>query len=147
FRIYLPASRQLVGKTEKAPLPIGNESVLVVDDDPLQRQVISELLGSLGYQVESADSGAAALEKLRASPVDLLILDMVMPGEMDGAETYRQALKIRRNQRAIIVSGFAKSDQIRDAQALGAGAFLRKPIKLEGLALAVREELDRYKGS
>ncbi|MGI5837717.1 MAG: PAS domain S-box protein, partial [Chloroflexota bacterium] len=54
FRIYLPASRQLVGKTEKAPLPIGNESVLVVDDDPLQRQVISELLGSLGYQVESA---------------------------------------------------------------------------------------------
>ena len=108
--------------------------------------MISELRVVWGIR-ESADSGAAALEKLRASPVDLLILDMVMPGEMDGAETYRQALKIRRNQRAIIVSGFAKSDQIRDAQALGAGAFLRKPIKLEGLALAVREELDRYKGS
>lgn len=143
FHIYLPVSRQPVEKKMKAPLPVGRETVLVIDDDPIQRQVISELLSNLGYSVESANSGAAALEQLRKRPVDLLILDMVIPGDMDGVETYRQALRLRPYQRAIIVSGFARFDRIQEAQTLGAGAFLKKPVKLESLALAVRKELDR----
>ncbi len=68
---------------------------------------------------------------------------MVMPPGIDGAETYRQLCEIRPGQRAIIVSGYAESGRVGQAQALGAGKYVRKPVTVETLARAVREELDR----
>ena len=62
---------------------------------------------------------------------------------MDGLDTYREILKIHPRQKAIIVSGFAETDRVRHAQALGAGAFVRKPYIMEKIGLAVRQELDR----
>ena len=64
------------------------------------------------------------------------------PG-MDGLDTYRNVLEIHPQQKAIIVSGFSESDRVHDAQALGAGAYVRKPYVIEKLGLAVRKELDR----
>ncbi len=143
FSIYLPACREpLVGK-ETEGLESGNERILVVDDDRLQREVLRESLEKLGYRVETATGGEQALAYLKEHPADLMILDMVMPGGMDGTETYRGALEVVPGQRAIIVSGFAASERVAQAQAMGAGAYLRKPVKLEILARAVREELDR----
>jgi two-component system, cell cycle sensor histidine kinase and response regulator CckA len=75
--------------------------------------------------------------------VDLLLLDMIMEPGMDGLDTYRAVLEIHPHQKAIIVSGFSETDRIRTAQALGAGAFLKKPYRLEALGMAVRSELDR----
>ncbi len=77
------------------------------------------------------------------SILDLLILDMTMPAGIDGTETYRRISEARPEQKAIIMSGFAESERVREAMALGAGAFLRKPVSMEKLARAVREELDR----
>ncbi|MGI5837444.1 MAG: hypothetical protein ACOX87_13280 [Chloroflexota bacterium] len=66
-----------------------------------------------------------------------------MPDGIDGTETYRQVLEIRPGQRAITVSGYAESDRVVDAQALGAGSYVRKPVTLEKLARAIRRELDQ----
>jgi two-component system cell cycle sensor histidine kinase/response regulator CckA len=62
---------------------------------------------------------------------------------MDGLETYRRVLDIHPGQKALIVSGFSETDRVREAQTLGAGAYVRKPYIMERIALAVRKERDR----
>jgi len=68
---------------------------------------------------------------------------MIMPGGIDGTETYRKALEINPNQKALIISGFAETDRVKEANLLGAGGFLRKPLSMKVLAIAIRAELDK----
>jgi DNA-binding NarL/FixJ family response regulator len=68
---------------------------------------------------------------------------MIMDPGMDGLDTYRSVLEIRPNQKAVIVSGFSETERVHAAQALGTGAYVKKPYVLEKLGLAVRMELDR----
>jgi DNA-binding NtrC family response regulator len=68
---------------------------------------------------------------------------MIMEPGMDGLDTYKNVLEIYPKQKAIIVSGFSESDRVNEAQALGAGAYVKKPYIIEKLGLAVRRELDR----
>jgi two-component system, cell cycle sensor histidine kinase and response regulator CckA len=143
FSIYLRACREAPAQGGRAESRSGTESLMVVDDDALQQTVLTTMLERLGYQVKVASSGEEALDVLREHPTDLLILDMVMPEGIDGAETCRRAMGIRPDQKAIILSGFAESDRVVEARSLGAVSFLRKPITLERLAAAVRHELDR----
>jgi CheY-like chemotaxis protein len=144
--VYFPVSRAGAQPRSSSDIVGGEETILVVDDDPFQREVARELLGSLGYEVALACSGEEALSYVDARRSDLLVLDMVMPPGMDGTETYRQVTERHPGQRAILLSGFAPSDRVREAQELGAGAFLHKPVTRESLAAAVRSELDRAEG-
>jgi len=143
FYLYFPVSREDSGESETKQLAGGTERVLVVDDDDIQREVSSRLLKKLGYEVSSIESGEKAVEYIRENPQDIIILDMVMPGGMDGTETYRQVLEVSPQQKAIILSGFSESDRVMEVQKLGAGAFVRKPITKTTIAAAVRIELDR----
>jgi len=143
FCVYLPVAREAAIRDTIAEVSGGTESILVVDDDPFQRAVAQELLESLGYRVTLATSGELALANAQTERFDLMVLDMVMPPGMDGAETYRRVLTERPGQRAILLSGFAESERVAVAQRLGAGAFVRKPVTRERLAAAVRSELDR----
>ncbi len=144
FTIYLPAADERLRTAAEKPEPAlagGTESVLIVDDDALQRKVIAQLLQRLGYQTETVASGEEAVKTVRVSAPDLLILDMVMEG-IDGAETYKRILQIHPKQKAIILSGYAISKRVRHALRMGAGRFVPKPISLPVLADAVRKELD-----
>ncbi len=76
----------------------------------------------------------------------MIVLDMIMDPGMDGLDTYRKILDVHPRQKAIIVSGFSETERVRQAQALGAGAYVRKPYVQEKLGLAVRKELDRQNG-
>ena len=67
---------------------------------------------------------------------------MVMDG-MDGTDTYKKILEFQSTQKAIILSGFALSERVKEALRLGAGSYISKPINLDSLATAVRNELDR----
>lgn len=67
----------------------------------------------------------------------------VMDPGMDGLDTYRKIVEIHPRQKAIIVSGYSETDRVKRAQALGAGAYVKKPFVLETLGLAVRSELER----
>lgn len=64
------------------------------------------------------------------------------PG-MDGLDTYRKIIEIHPKQKAIIVSGFSESDRVHEAQALGAGEYVKKPYILEKLGIAVKKELEK----
>ena len=145
FSLYLPAARGAVLAAESDLIGGQGESVFVVDDDATQREVIGRLLRQLNYRVGVAARADEALTALRAEKVDLLILDMVMPG-IDGAELYKRALVLRPGTPAILVSGFAESRRVRLARELGAVDFLQKPLTLGKLARAVREALDGQAG-
>ena len=143
--VYFPVTRaQLAGQAEKMATGQfrGNERILVVDDMKEQREIASQILTSLGYRVKTAESGKKAIEICRKEAFDLLVLDMIMDPGMDGLETFEAAVKLRPGQRAIITSGFSETDRVKRAIELGAGRYIRKPYTFEGLARAVREELD-----
>jgi len=117
------------------------QKVLVVDDVAEQRIIAVTILKRLGYDADAVASGEAALACLQTRKVDLLVLDMIMPPGMDGLETYRGAVALQPGITAVIASGFAETQRVRDAQALGAGAYVRKPYTLEKLAKSVVDGL------
>ena len=146
FDVYLPATREELHIESRRPVVedfLGNERILVVDDVEDQREIAEKLLSKLGYDVVSVSSGEKAVEHLRTRPVDLLVLDMIMPGGMDGLETYRRIIADHPGQKAIVTSGYSESDRVKDLLQLGAGAYVRKPYTLESIGSAVRMELDR----
>lgn len=143
FYLYFPITRE---STETAVIDLitgGSESMLVVDDDPVQRDIAVTLLSELGYGAVAVESGEKALEIMKLETFDLLILDMLMPPGIDGAETYKRVLEINPLQKAIIVSGYAETKRVGQAKLLGVGAYIRKPLTLKSIALEVRAELDR----
>jgi len=146
FKLYFPVTRMKLLK-EKSSLPVESyigtgETVLIVDDVDEQREIASGMIKKLGYSVTAISSGEKAVDYLKEHRVDLLILDMIMEPGIDGLETYRQILKLHPGQKAIIASGFSETDKVKEAQRLGAGAYIKKPYKIEKLGTTVRAELD-----
>ena len=147
FELYFPITREVISDRDLS-VPIqdykGNgETILVVDDVPSQLEIACEVLTTLGYKAEAVNSGEEAVEYLKENTVDLVLLDMIMEPGINGRETYEQILKIHPGQKAIIVSGFAETDEVKEALKLGAGRYVKKPISLERLGLAVKEELGK----
>ncbi|MBU0756410.1 MAG: response regulator, partial [Planctomycetes bacterium] len=142
FYLFFPTTREAI-QAPSASVEGGTESILIVDDDQLQRKVTAQLLSRLGYKVTDVDSGEKAVETLAEAPRDLVILDMIMPGGMDGTETFRRIREILPAQKALIMSGYAESERVLEVLNMGAGRFLRKPLTLQALSQAVREELNR----
>ena len=97
----------------------------------------------LGYNSETVSSGEEAIEYVKEHPVDLIVLDMVMPKGINGRKTYEEIIKIRPGQKAIIASGYAKTKEVDLAQELGAGKYIKKPYTLPKVGLAVKEELEK----
>ena len=147
FELYFPITRDEIANKDLS-IPIENykgngETILVVDDEESQRDISCKMLEKLAYRTKAVSSGEEAVEYLREHTVDLILLDMIMGSGMNGRETYERIVKIHPNQKAIIVSGFAETDDVAEAQKLGAGSYLKKPLTLEKVGTAVREELKK----
>ena len=147
FELYFPMTREELSDTELS-VPIksyqGNgETILVVDDVESQRDISCRLLEVLGYQTKAVASGEAAVEYLKENTVDLILLDMIMDPGINGHETYERIIKIHPKQKAIIVSGFAVTEDVKATQKLGAGKYVKKPYSIEKIGLAVKEELGK----
>ncbi|MFH2123734.1 MAG: cache domain-containing protein [Pseudomonadota bacterium] len=148
FTLYFPASTDgepeaRKEQTDLATLQGKGESILVVDDEPQQRDIASRMLEQFGYSVETSNSGEEAVQFLRKKPMDLILLDMLMTPGMSGRETYEQIIAIHPGQKAVIASGYARSVDVEETTALGAGSFIKKPYTMEELGRAVRDELAR----
>jgi len=147
FTLYFPVTREeMTAPQQKKWIEeyMGHgEKVLVVDDIADQREVASALLQKLGYEVRAVSSGEEAVEYLRQNKADLLVLDMIMVPGIDGLETYQRIMEINPKQKAVIVSGFSETDHVKEAQSLGAGAYIKKPYVMETLGIAIRNELQR----
>ena len=149
FEIFLPAS----SRPAASPIPArremirGAESVLLVDDEEMIRVIGQQLLEGLGYRVEVAESGEAAVDRFRRAggAFDLVILDLVMP-RMDGEMTYRALREIDRDVRVILSSGYRLDDRVRKILDEGSAGFIQKPFGLEALSVKIREVLDAGAG-
>jgi signal transduction histidine kinase len=147
FELYFPITREEMSDKDLS-IPIkdykgGGETVLVVDDVETQREISCKMLDTLGYKTKAVSSGEEAVEYLKEHTIDLILLDMIMDPGMNGRETYEQIIKIHPNQKAIIASGFAETDDVKETQKLGAGQYIKKPLTLEKIGIAVRDELKK----
>jgi PAS domain S-box-containing protein len=137
IEIFLPCVEVAVvaPPPREAALLRGRETLLVVDDEPVVRDYVADLLRSLGYTVVAAGSGAEALalEASHPRPIDVLVTDVMMP-EMSGVELAATMRTRRRGLRVLFVSGYAEG--IADDE-----HFLAKPFSAEQLAQTLREIL------
>jgi len=147
FELYFPITRDEI--SDKAlSIPIKDykgdgETILIVDDVESQREISCKMLDTLGYKTKAVSSGEEAVEYLKKHTVNLLLLDMIMDPGINGHETYERIITIHPNQKAIIVSGFAETDEVKKTQKLGAGKYIKKPVTLEKIGLAIKEELGK----
>lgn len=149
FQLYFPVTSKDVsptGETLSIDAYTGDgETILVVDDVKEQRQIAKNILERLHYRVETVSSGEKAIKFMASNQADLILLDMIMDPGIDGLETYIRILKRHPWQKAVIVSGFSDNDRVRQAQRLGAGAYVKKPYTLEKIGMAIKNELKENK--
>jgi PAS domain S-box-containing protein len=146
FRIYLPRvetpSEEGHTAGHGSDSPIGNETILVAEDEPAVRTFVERVLSHAGYQVHTAANGEEAL-RLAATldRLDLLFTDMVMPG-MGGSELIEALTAERPRLRTICASGYTDNAVFRDGAAISQLPYLSKPFTAEALLALVRQVLD-----
>jgi CheY-like chemotaxis protein len=129
------------------------ETILIVDDEPVNRALLEAILTEAGYQVEQAEGGEAALAQAKAAPPDLILLDLMMPG-IGGHEVCQRLKKDPTTDGVpiIVVTAFGAMGAKEWALARGAEDFVLKPVQPEDLRARVsamlkvrgiRQDLDR----
>ena len=113
-------------------------TILVVDDDLDTLQNLSDILTDMGYQVDTADNGPAALEMVRSKAYDVALLDLKMPG-MDGLTLYREIRKLRSGTVAMVVTAYATTETVSEAKEAGLWQVLSKPVDFSRLLPLVDE--------
>jgi two-component system nitrogen regulation response regulator NtrX len=117
-------------------------SVLIVDDEPNIRRMVGALLTSEGYEVRDAAEGAAGLARAAESAPDVVLLDLMIPGELDGLATLARLRESAPDVPVIMMSGKAGLSDAVKATKLGAFNFLEKPLSPEGVLLALASALE-----
>lgn len=151
FRLYLPPARaEETAAPELPPAETPHEpdgakhTILVVDDNDAMREIAALQLHTLGYQVIVAKNPAHALDVLRSpQSVDLLLTDIVMPGQLDGRELAIRARELRPHLNVLFTSGFTESTLAASIQADFASSVLSKPYRKVELAKRLRTLFDR----
>ena len=148
FNVYLPAKRQSAPTVaaERVELEMGEESILVMDDDKAVQRVYSNALTRLGYAVTLADDGQSAVAIYadalrRGGRFDLVIMDLTVPGGMGGKEAMRQILELDAHAIGIVASGYSNDPVLSLYKEAGFAGALSKPFTLAALSTLLREVL------
>ncbi len=115
-------------------------TILIVDDEPGVRTALSGVLRDEGYGVEAVPSGEACLERVTRGPVDLIVLDVWLPG-MDGLATLARLRERQVDAQVVLISGHGNIESAVRAIKMGAFDFVEKPLSLEKTVLVVRNAL------
>ena len=148
MRVYLPRVLGVSGPAPSADdlcrLSPGNETVLLVDDEPLVRGLASTILTEQGYKVLEAANGHEAMHRARnvGEKLDLLLTDVVMP-LMGGKELAEQLKIIHPDVKVLFISGYADDTVGRYGLSEGEADFMQKPFEVAALVSKTREVLDR----
>jgi PAS domain S-box-containing protein len=150
FLIDFPRAAAVEASGSALPAPpqkvlTGDETILVVEDEPSVRKLTTRTLSSAGYQVLAASTGEEALRTLEGRDADLLLTDVIMPG-MNGHELARRILESHREIKVLFTSGYTDDERLVREISASHVAFLPKPYAREALTLKVREVLDALEG-
>ena len=147
FKVYLPRVTEAPQPAPAAPTRaaalMGSETVLLVEDDEMVRNLARRMLEARGYTVLSASRGEDALGVVERhdGPIDLLVTDVVMPG-MSGRSVAQRLLGLRPGLKVLYLSGYTDDAIVRHGMLEPGIAFLQKPFSADALARKVREVLD-----
>jgi PAS domain S-box-containing protein len=144
FRVYLPLRAQAedAAAREAAPPPDEGGHVLLVDDEEVVRETICDVLAARGYRVTAVGDGQEAVAWMSRTddPVDVVLLDMIMPG-MDGLETFKSLRAVRPELRVVVASGYSMDARAKEVLDLGGVAFLPKPFDANELTRVLADAL------
>jgi signal transduction histidine kinase/HAMP domain-containing protein/ActR/RegA family two-component response regulator len=150
FDVFFPASEKILApKKQKAASPEsapgGTETILIVEDEPVLREMARDILSGCGYRIFEASSGKEALNAWRrkASEIDLLLTDMVMPEGVSGADLAKQLLLNHPDLKVIFTSGYTANEVNTDMLLKMKASYLQKPYTHADLAKTVRDCLDK----
>src|SRR3989338_1581821 len=118
--------------------------ILVVDDEPAQREVVSGFLKKQGFDVSTAESGVKALQLFRQDSIDLILTDQKMPN-MSGSDLLQAVRGINPETSVILMTAFGSIEAAVSAIQGGATDFLSKPLNLDELLYRIRQVSDRYR--
>lgn len=118
-------------------------NILVVDDEPVARQSLSDILKLEGYNVSSAPNGQAAVEYVRTHPIDLMIVDLRMPG-MDGLEVVQVVNQVSPETEVILLTAFGSTETAIQALRLRIHDYLLKPASPAQVLASVKKGLARH---
>lgn len=147
FIIYLPASEKSVeAKAERDPglSPSAGGRVLVMDDEDIIRDVATDILTTIGYEVKTVTDGGEAIKfyneaKGRGEPFDVVIMDLTIPGGIGGKEAVKTLLEVDPSAKVIVSSGYSNDPIMADYERHGFKRVVLKPYKVPELARAVYE--------
>jgi DNA-binding NtrC family response regulator len=120
--------------------------VLLVDDETIFTKNMSKLLKNRGYAVTAVNSGDAAIRELEQNPVDVIVLDLKMPG-MDGITTLKEIMKLGLFTETLILTGHGSIDSALEAMKLGAYDYLTKPCEIDELVAKIEAAWGKKKGA
>jgi two-component system cell cycle sensor histidine kinase/response regulator CckA len=144
FYIYLPASTKKVPKAHRSRERIvpGQETVLLIDDEDMVLEIGRALLETMGYQVITAKDGeeAISLYERQGSGIDLVLLDVVMPG-LGGGDVYDRLKTMNPDMKCLLLSGYSIDGEATEILQRGCDGFIQKPFKLRDLSKSIREIL------
>jgi DNA-binding NtrC family response regulator len=120
--------------------------ILLVDDEEVFTRNMSKLLTSRGYFVTAVNSGDAAVQSLQNRPVDVIVLDLKMPG-MDGLATLREIQKLGLFTQTLILTGHGSIDSALEAMKLGAYDYLTKPCEIDELVAKIEGAWEKKDGA
>jgi signal transduction histidine kinase/CheY-like chemotaxis protein len=150
FSLFFPATGQAteMQPDSAAPAPEikgGKEKILIVEDEPVLRDMAHVILQECGYKILMAGSGREALEiwEKQKDTIDLVLTDMVMPEGISGMDLAHRLLKTKPNLRLIFASGYSMDEMDTEFVRKGHASFLQKPYTHVTLAKAVRDCLDK----
>ncbi len=148
FRIFLPATARTQtadddDSLDAATLPMGNEAILVVEDETDLADYVRRTLSKLGYRVRVAENGSRALELLRAGMMfDLIFTDLVMPGGVSGLDLADEASVLLPRAKILLTTGFAGNIRDDGSHEALLAAIVAKPYRRGELAMRIRQALD-----
>ncbi|MGO9117208.1 MAG: PAS domain S-box protein [Desulfomonilaceae bacterium] len=141
FHIYLPASEKPTVRRKDSDRSVvaGEGKILLMDDEETIRDMASEMLSLLGYEVDVARDGEEAVElycsaKDSGKPYAAVILDLTVPGGMGGRETIRRLMEINPEIRAIVSSGYSRDPIMSNYNVHGFSGVVTKPYSAEELS-------------
>jgi two-component system cell cycle sensor histidine kinase/response regulator CckA len=146
FSIYLPASEKKIKKAIniKKKLLKGTETVLLIDDEEIILDVGRDLLEAMGYKALTVRGGWEAIELYQKNQddVDIVILDMIMPG-MSGGEVYDRMKELNPDIKVLLSSGYSIDGRATDILNRGCKGFIQKPFNINELSATIRQILGK----
>jgi len=121
---------------------VDNRQILIIDDNEEVRQLFCDIIEILGYAPRPVGGGVAALQQLKATHFDLVILDMHMP-DLNGLDTFKAIRQFNSSVPVLVTTGFGMDKNVQEALSMGALLCLEKPFNVNRALKVIREIVEK----